>query len=74
MKLDVMDRNGQQTTQAELPDDIFAAPVKEHLIHDVVRYQMAKRRQGTSATKNRSAVRGGGIKPWRQKGTGRARG
>lgn len=73
MKLDIMDRKGQQTTQAELPDDIFAVPVKNHLIHDVVRYQMAKQRRGTSATKNRSAVSGGGIKPWRQKGTGRAR-
>ena len=73
MKIDVLDIEGQKKSQADLPEDIFAVPIKTQMIYDVVRYQLAKRRQGTAATKNRSAVRGGGIKPWRQKGTGRAR-
>ena len=59
--------------QTELPDAVFGVEVKEHLLHEVVRYQLARRRQGTAHAKNRSAVRGGGRKPWRQKGTGRAR-
>jgi large subunit ribosomal protein L4 len=57
----------------ELDDTIFATEVKEHLFHTVVRYQLAKRRAGTHATKGRSQVSGGGKKPYRQKGTGRAR-
>lgn len=73
MKLDVLDIEGQKKSQADLPEDIFAAPIKTQMIHDVVRYQLAKKRLGTVATKGRSEVRGGGIKPWRQKGTGRAR-
>jgi len=73
MKIDVYDAQGQVIRQTDLPDAVFSAEVKEHLLHEVVRYQLAKRRQGTVHTKNRSAVRGGGTKPWRQKGTGRAR-
>ncbi|MBN2373458.1 50S ribosomal protein L4 [bacterium] len=73
MKTDIFDIKGQKAREYDLPDEIFAAPVKTHLIYDAVRYQLAKRRQGTVATKNKAAVRGGGIKPWRQKGTGRAR-
>lgn len=73
MKIDVFDIDGQNKSQADLPDGIFAAPIKTQIIYDVVRYQLAKRRLGTASTKTRSAVRGGGIKPWRQKGTGRAR-
>lgn len=73
MKIDVLDIEGQKKSQAELPETIFAAPIKTQIIHDVVLYQLAKRRLGSAATKSRSAVRGGGIKPWRQKGTGRAR-
>jgi large subunit ribosomal protein L4 len=57
----------------ELQDHIFAAPVKAHLLYEVTKWQLAKRRRGTASTKERSAVRGGGRKPWRQKGTGRAR-
>jgi len=56
-----------------LDDSIFASEVKEHLFHMVVRYQLAARRQGTHATKRRAEVAGGGRKPWKQKGTGRAR-
>jgi large subunit ribosomal protein L4 len=59
--------------QLELSDSIFAVPVKPHVMHEVVLYQLAKRRAGTAKTKGRSEIRGGGKKPWRQKGTGRAR-
>jgi large subunit ribosomal protein L4 len=59
--------------QLELSDSIFAVPVKPHVMHEVVLYQLAKRRAGTVQTKGRSDVAGGGKKPWRQKGTGRAR-
>ena len=57
----------------ELADSIFAADFNETLVHQIVTAFQAKGRQGTKAQKNRSAVRGGGAKPWRQKGTGRAR-
>jgi large subunit ribosomal protein L4 len=73
MNVDVYDVQGQVIRQATLPDAIFGVEVKEHLLYEVVRYQLARRRQGTAHTKNRSDVRGGGRKPWRQKGTGRAR-
>jgi large subunit ribosomal protein L4 len=54
-------------------DRIFDAPIREHLFYDVIRMQMAHKRSGTAATKGRSEVSGGGKKPWKQKGTGRAR-
>lgn len=73
MQIDVYDAQGQVIRQTEIPEAVFGTEVKEHLLQEVVRYQLAKRRQGTAHTKNRSAVRGGGTKPWRQKGTGRAR-
>jgi len=57
----------------ELDPAIFEAPVRPHLFHAEVRRQLASRRAGTHATKNRAGVSGGGAKPWRQKGTGRAR-
>jgi large subunit ribosomal protein L4 len=57
----------------ELDPAIFEAPVRPHLFHAEVRRQLAKRQRGTHATRNRAGVSGGGIKPWRQKGTGRAR-
>ena len=73
MQMDVYNTQGEVVRQTELPDAVFGIEVKEHLLHEVVRYQLARRRQGTAHAKNRSAVRGGGRKPWRQKGTGRAR-
>ena len=73
MNIDVYDAQGQVLRQVELPDGVFGVEVRDHLLYEVVRYQLARRRQGTAHTKNRSAVRGGGRKPWRQKGTGRAR-
>lgn len=57
----------------QLDPAVFEAPVRKHLFHAEVRRQLAKRQRGTHATKNRAGVSGGGIKPWRQKGTGRAR-
>jgi large subunit ribosomal protein L4 len=57
----------------DVPAAIIAGPVREHLLHEVVRSQMASRRAGTAATKTRAFVSGGGKKPWKQKGTGRAR-
>ena len=73
MNVDVYDAQGQVVRQIDLPEAVFGVDVREHLMHEVVRYQLVQRRQGTAHTKNRSAVRGGGRKPWRQKGTGRAR-
>ena len=63
----------KQVGERELAEGVFNTEVKEYLLHDMVRYQLAARRQGTAATKNRSAVAGGGKKPYRQKGTGNAR-
>ncbi|MDG4475947.1 50S ribosomal protein L4 [Thiovibrio frasassiensis] len=57
----------------ELNDNLFAVPVNPHIIHEIVRMQRAARRAGTACTKTRTEVRGGGKKPWKQKGTGRAR-
>lgn len=71
--VDVYDMNREVVGQLELRDDIFGVPVKPHVLHEVVLYQLAKRRAGTAKTKGRSEVSGGGRKPWRQKGTGRAR-
>ncbi len=70
---DVYDVSRSKVSQVDVRDEIFAAPIKKHLFHDVVRMQMANRRSGTASTKGRSDVSGGGKKPWRQKGTGRAR-
>ena len=64
---------GEQVDTIELNDKIFAAPIKEVAIHQAAVRQMANLRQGTHSTKTRSFVSGGGAKPWRQKGTGRAR-
>ncbi len=69
----VLDMNGQQVGDIELKDEIFAVEIKEHLIHSAVVQHLANRRQGTQSAKTRAEVRGGGRKPWRQKGTGRAR-
>ncbi|MCE5243728.1 MAG: 50S ribosomal protein L4 [Syntrophobacteraceae bacterium] len=71
--VDVYNTNRDVVGQLELSERIFAVPVKPHVMHEVVLYQLAKRRAGTVKTKGRSDVAGGGKKPWRQKGTGRAR-
>jgi large subunit ribosomal protein L4 len=72
-KIAVYDINNNQVSERDLNDAVFNADVKEYLVHDMVRYQLAARRQGTAKTKGRSEVRGGGKKPYRQKGTGNAR-
>ena len=71
--LDVYNTSRETGGSIELDEKIFGTEVKEHLFYAVVRYQLAKRRAGTHATKGRAQVSGGGRKPWRQKGTGRAR-
>lgn len=72
-RLDVYNTSREKVSQVEVPDEIFDAQVKEHLFYDVIRMQMANRRSGTASTKKRGEVSGGGKKPWKQKGTGRAR-
>jgi large subunit ribosomal protein L4 len=71
--VNVVSPTGKSTDTAELPDEIFDTKVNIPLIHQVVVAQLAAARQGTHATKTRGEVRGGGKKPYRQKGTGRAR-
>lgn len=74
MKVDIYTMQGKKTDEtADLPAAIFEAPVNVDLMHQAYVRQMANARLGTHKTKNRSEVRGGGRKPWRQKGTGRAR-
>ena len=65
--------DGKEVEKLELNESVFAAPVNEHLVHRAVVLQLANKRQGTQKAKTRSEVRGGGRKPWRQKGTGHAR-
>ena len=69
----VYDIEKNRISEIELSDAVFGAAVNKDAIYEVVRMQMASRRRGTASTKGRSDVRGGGKKPWRQKGTGRAR-
>jgi len=69
----IVDMNNAMAGEVALDEGVFGAVVRPHLVHDVVRMQLAKRRRGTASTRTRSEVRGGGKKPWKQKGTGRAR-
>ncbi|MEW6725579.1 50S ribosomal protein L4 [Desulforudis sp. 1088] len=69
----VVNTNGERVGEIELSEDIFGQPVNEAVLHEVVVMHLANRRRGTHDTKTRAEVRGGGRKPWRQKGTGRAR-
>lgn len=73
MKLDVVDINGKKVKEYDLPASIFEAPVNIDLMHQAFVRQEANARLGTHETKERGEVSGGGRKPWRQKGTGRAR-
>src|SRR5690554_2924803 len=72
-KLALYNQSGSQVGDIELNDAVFGIEPNTHVLHDAVVMQQASKRQGTHAVKNRSAVSGGGRKPWRQKGTGRAR-
>jgi len=71
--LAVYDIGNQKVSDIELDDRVFDAKVIPSLLYDVVRTSLSSQRKGTASTKNRALVRGGGAKPWRQKGTGRAR-
>ena len=71
--IDVVTTDNQKAGSVDLPPAVFEAKVLPDLLHAEVRRQLARRRAGTHSTKNRAAVSGGGSKPWRQKGTGRAR-
>jgi len=73
MKVDVINIKGEKVDSTDLPAQIFEAPILEELMHQALVRQMANARLGTHKTKSRGEVRGGGRKPWRQKGTGRAR-
>ncbi|MDF1616016.1 50S ribosomal protein L4 [Petrocella sp. FN5] len=72
-KVSVYNMDGKQVEELELNDSIFGVEIKNHLMHMSVVQQLANKRQGTQSAKTRAEVRGGGRKPWRQKGTGRAR-
>jgi large subunit ribosomal protein L4 len=71
--VDVYNVNKEKVGEVDLKEDIFGVEVKPYLLHEVVVWQRACRRRGTASTKTRGEVSGGGHKPWRQKGTGRAR-
>jgi len=73
VQVDVINQSGDKVDTIELDDAIFRAEIHEDLVQKVVVWQLARRRAGSANTKTRSDVRGGGKKPWRQKGTGRAR-
>jgi large subunit ribosomal protein L4 len=70
---EVYNMDGAKVSEIDLADAIFNVPVKQHILHEVVTMQLAGRRAGAASTKGRSEVRGGGQKPYRQKGTGRSR-
>ncbi len=72
-KVDVYDIKGKKVSDVELAEAIFGIEPNEAIVHDVLVNYLANQRQGTQSTKTRAEVRGGGRKPWRQKGTGRAR-
>lgn len=72
-KVNVYNMLGEQVEEIELNEDVFGVEVNEHVLYEVVKNQLANKRQGNQSVKTRAEVRGGGRKPWRQKGTGRAR-
>ena len=71
--LDLVTQENKKAGTVEMNPAIFETPVKQHLLHAEVRRQLSRRQRGTHSSKNRAAVSGGGAKPWRQKGPGRAR-
>jgi len=72
-KAPLYNMNGERIGDYELPASVFGVPVNRHVLHEAVVMQRASKRLGTASTKTRGEVAGGGAKPWRQKGTGRAR-
>ncbi len=73
MDIDVLNKEGTKVSGLSLDDNIYTGEVREHLFYEVVKMQLAGRRRGTACTKTRGEISGGGVKPWKQKGTGRAR-
>ena len=73
LQVDIMSKENKAVGKIELPNDIFGVGEKKRILHEVVRNYLANQRQGTAVTKTRGMVSGGGRKPYRQKGTGRAR-
>jgi large subunit ribosomal protein L4 len=73
LRVPVFSQTKQAVGEVDLPEAIFGQPLRSHLLYETVKMQLANRRRGTHSTKTRAFVRGGGKKPWRQKGTGRAR-
>ena len=73
LKVDVLDMNGEKKSEIELNENVFGVEVNDVVVHAALVNYLANQRQGTQSTKTRAEVRGGGRKPWRQKGTGRAR-
>ena len=72
-KVNILNIKGENVGELELNETIFATKVSEHAVYEVIKNQLANKRQGTQSAKTRAEVRGGGRKPFRQKGTGRAR-
>jgi len=72
-KIHVLDKSGKTKSEINLPEEVFSYPVKEHLLYEAITNYRSNQRRGTASTKSRGEVSGGGRKPWRQKGTGRAR-
>jgi large subunit ribosomal protein L4 len=72
-KAQVLDKSGKVRSEIELPEEVFSYPVKAHLLYEAAVSYLANQRRGTAATKTRAEVSGSNRKPWRQKGTGRAR-
>src|SRR5512137_1500213 len=73
MQIDVVNVDGRKVGQMELADEVFGRKVRDHLLWEMVKAQQAAKRAGTHATRTRAFVRGGGKKPYKQKGTGNAR-
>ncbi|GBD95243.1 MAG TPA: 50S ribosomal protein L4 [Nitrospirae bacterium] len=72
-QIEIINNENKSVGKADLPDDIFGVDINKGLLHEVVRNHLANKRQGTASTKTKGLVRGGGRKPYKQKGTGRAR-
>ena len=73
LKIDVLDLHGNKVDEIELSETVFGIEINEHAVYEVIKNYLANQRQGSQSTKTRAEVRGGGRKPWRQKGTGHAR-
>jgi large subunit ribosomal protein L4 len=73
VEMNVHSVEGEKIDEIKLNDDMFNAKINKHIVHQIVKRYLAEKRRGTASTKGRSDVRGGGKKPWKQKGTGRAR-